>query len=168
MLAPSVGHAQPWRFVKVESSSRRAGILANFEAANTRALQGYAGEKRAAYARLKLAGLAEAPVQLAVLCDESTAAGSGLGRQTMPQMMPYSVVCAIHTLWLAARMHGLGCGWISILDPESALRTLDAPPGHSLIAYLCLGWPERTSDAPELEQAGWQSRLDPSALIWTC
>ena len=157
-LAPSVGNAQPWRFVSVDDPENRAATIANFNQANQRALTGYHGERAQLYAGLKLAGLQEAPRHLAVFCDESTQQGSGLGRQTMPETLRYSAVLAVHTLWLAARMRGLGVGWVSILDPEAATRQLRVPDDWSLIAYLCLGWPVEDHDEPELQRAGWQAR----------
>jgi 5,6-dimethylbenzimidazole synthase len=157
-LAPSVGLSQPWRFVLVETSARRAAIAENFSRANDAALNGYAGERQARYARLKLEGLSQAPVHLAVCADETTGQGHGLGRQTMPETIRYSVVAAIQTLWLAARAEGLGVGWVSILDPEAACATLDLPPGWTFVAYLCLGWPEEEHDDPELERRGWEQR----------
>ena len=157
--APSVGFSQPWRFVLVETAERRAAISANFECANRAALDGYDGERRGAYAQLKLAGLAQAPVHLAVCADEATDVGHGLGRHTMPETLRYSVVTAVQTLWLAARAEGLGVGWISILDPQAACRALELPADWSLIAYLCIGWPEEEHDDPELERHGWQERL---------
>lgn len=157
--APSVGFSQPWRFVLVESEARRAAIAANFARANQTALDGYDGERRGAYARLKLEGLAQAPVHLAVCADEATEAGHGLGQQTMPETLRYSVVASIQTFWLAARAEGLGVGWVSILDPDAACRALDLPSDWSLVAYLCIGWPEEEHDDPELERHGWQARL---------
>jgi 5,6-dimethylbenzimidazole synthase len=157
-LAPSVGNAQPWRFVSVDDPANRAAIIANFNEANQRALAGYHGERAQLYAGLKLAGLQEAPRHLAVFCDESTAQGSGLGRQTMPETLRYSVVIAVHTLWLAARTRGLGVGWVSILDPVAAAQTLRVPEGWSLVAYLCLGWPAENHEVPELQRVGWQAR----------
>jgi 5,6-dimethylbenzimidazole synthase len=157
-LAPSVGLSQPWRFVLVETPERRAAIAKNFAKANDTALNGYAGERQARYARLKLEGLSQAPVHLAVCADETTGQGHGLGRQTMPETLRYSVVAAIQTLWLAARAEGLGVGWISILDPEAACATLDLPVGWTFVAYLCLGWPEEEHDDPELERHGWEQR----------
>ena len=162
--APSVGLSQPWRFVLVESLERRAAIAANFERANRNALDGYQGERRAAYAKLKLAGLSQAPVHLAVCADEATDVGHGLGRQTMPETLRYSVVTAVQTLWLAARAEGLGVGWVSILDPDAACKTLDLPCDWSLVAYLCIGWPEEEHDDPELERYGWQERLGDLAI----
>lgn len=161
-LAPSVGHSQPWRFVRVETEAARAAVRANFAACNAAALADYEGERARLYARLKLAGLEEAPVQLAVFCDGATPSGTGLGRRTMPEMLPYSVVTAVHTLWLAARAHGLGLGWVSILDPARLRADLDVPAAWQPVAYLCLGYPEAEHDRPELERVGWQG-VDPAA-----
>ena len=162
--APSVGLSQPWRFVLVETSARRLAISDNFARANQSALEGYSGERQARYARLKLEGLKQAPVHLAVCADEETTAGHGLGRQTMPETIRYSVVAAIQTLWLAARAEGLGVGWVSILDPDALRATLDLPPQWSFVAYLCIGWPEEEHDDPELERHGWQERLCGQAI----
>lgn len=157
--APSVGLSQPWRFVLVQSPERRQAIGENFSKANKAALGGYAGERQACYARLKLEGLAQAPVHLAVCADETTEQGHGLGRQTMPETIRYSVVAAIQTLWLAARAEGLGLGWVSILEPEAIKSVLDLPQHWTFVAYLCLGWPEEEHDDPELERHGWELRL---------
>jgi 5,6-dimethylbenzimidazole synthase len=163
-FAPSVGLSQPWRFVLVETEERRQAIRNNFAKANDAALNGYAGERQARYARLKLEGLSQAPVHLAVCADEATGQGHGLGRQTMPETLRYSVVAAIQTLWLAARAEGLGVGWVSILDPDVARATLDLPAGWSFVAYLCLGWPEEEHDDPELERHGWEQRSCEAAV----
>jgi len=164
-LAPSVGFSQPWRFVLVESSDRRNAIRANFEQCNREALSDYEGERAKLYASLKLAGLDEAPVHLAVFVDEATATGRGLGRKTMPEMLHYSAAMAIHAFWLAARAHGIGVGWVSILDPDHVKRTLDAPPTWTLIAYLCVGKPAEDNTRPLLERAGWESVDTESSAI---
>jgi 5,6-dimethylbenzimidazole synthase len=165
--APSVGHCQPWRFVLVESFDRREAVKGNFTLANAKALDNYYGEQRAQYARLKLEGLEDAPVHLAVFADEATPAGSGLGRGTMPETLRYSVVAAVQTLWLAARAEGLGLGWISILEPDTVRRVLDVPDSWSLIAYLCIGRPVEQHLDPELDRHRWQERLDISRMIFT-
>ncbi|MGY3451383.1 5,6-dimethylbenzimidazole synthase [Bradyrhizobium sp. USDA 4353] len=162
--APSVGFCQPWRFVLVESPARRAAIIENFKQANQSALAGYDGERRALYAGLKLEGLSQAPVHLAVCADEGAETGHRLGRATMPETLRYSVVAAIQTFWLAARAEGLGVGWVSILDPAAAGRELELPPDWTLIAYLCIGWPQEEHDDPELERHGWEARLDPDVV----
>lgn len=157
-LAPSVGNSQPWRFVAVESPAARAAVRANFAAANAEALAAQPEERRHLYATLKLAGLNRAPVQLAVFTDTGTAQGHGLGRMTMPQTLEHSTAMAVHTLWLAARVAGIGVGWVSILDPERMCRDLTTPAGWRFTAYLCLGVPEEEHAEPELERAGWQAR----------
>ena len=163
--SPSVGNSQPWRFVSVESAVRRAAVIENFNLCNAAALKSYEGERAALYARLKLAGLREAPVHLAVFCDHATTAGAGLGRKTMPEMLDYSVVAAVHSFWLAARARGLGVGWVSIIDPLEVARCLDAPESWRLIAYLCVGVPEEEHADPELERCGWQAHeAQPGAL----
>lgn len=155
---PSVGLSQPWRFVTVDDPGRRAAIRAIFAAANAAAAAARPAEDAVLYAGLKLAGLDQAPCQLAVFVDPSPAQGRGLGRLTMPETAAYSAVMAIHTLWLAARAAGLGLGWVSILDPGAVADVLDVPAGWRLVAYLCLGMPESDSEQPELERAGWETR----------
>lgn len=164
-FAPSVGLSEPWRYVLVSRPELRAEIRADFEQANAQALSGYSGEQAALYARLKLAGLDSAPVHLGVFADRSTTQGSGLGCQTMPEMMEYSIVAAITTLWLAARAYGVGMGWVSILNPERVCTILSVPDEWRLVAYLCIGYPERESLTPELEQAGWEKRRERITLL---
>lgn len=165
MLAPSVGNSQPWRFVKVDDAERRARVRDNFEQCNRAALAEYEGERAALYARLKLAGLDRAPVHLAVFVDEGTDCGGRLGQRTMPETLTWSVVGAVHALWLVARAHGVGVGWVSILDAGNVRDALALPVSWSLVAYLCIGWPEEEHLDPELERAGWQRRFGDLARV---
>ena len=157
-LAPSVGLSEPWRIVRVISPELRQKSIENYQTANATALEGYDGEKAAMYSGLKLSGMSEAPEHIAIFCDDSTSKGSGHGATTMPEMRRYSVVGAINLMWLHARAHGLGMGWVSILDAPKLCADLDIPQDWSLIAYLCIGWPEANSTTPELETAGWETR----------
>ncbi|MEM9575483.1 MAG: 5,6-dimethylbenzimidazole synthase [Pseudomonadota bacterium] len=154
--APSVGNARPWRVVQVNSAKHRSRIVEIFETCNSEAAETYDSKTRREYLALKLAGLREAPVHLAVFTDQNVAEGRGLGRRTMPEMLSYSTVMAIHTLWLAARAENIGMGWVSILDPDEVTAALDVPPSWSLTGYLCLGYPQTESDTPLLHQTGWQ------------
>ena len=164
-LAPSVGLSQPWRFVEVRSEEPRRAVRASFERCNAEALGREAGERAALYARLKLAGLEEAPTHFAVFADRETPQGRGLGRRTMPATIDYSAVMAVHTLWLAARAEGIGLGWVSILDPEIVTAALDVPASWTFIGYFCLGYPLETDCVPALEREGWEERRDPASVL---
>ncbi len=163
-MAPSVGLSQPWRFVDLRDPARRQTIIDSFKKCNAAALADYSGDDKKNYARLKLEGLQQAPVQLAVFADTTSTKGKNLGRKTMPETTAYSVVTAIHTFWLAARTRGLGVGWVSILEPEAVAKACDTPQNWQLIAYLCIGWPQQQTLEPELETAGWESRAELSQV----
>lgn len=162
-FAPSVGNARPWRVLHVKSAHRRNAVMANFEAANAKAAAVYQEDQRAAYNTLKLAGLREAPVHLAIFTETAPEAGHGLGRQTMPEMLHYSTVAAIHTLWLVARAENLGVGWVSILEPDVVARTLAVPDNWQLTGYLCLGKAVSDDDTPLLHRNDWQSNAE---TVW--
>ena len=164
-LAPSVGLSQPWRFVIVDDPARRRAVLEDFRSCNADALKSYADDLAARYAKLKLAGLEEAPSQVAIFADPATQTGHGLGRRTMPEMIEYSVVAAIHTLWLAARAEGIAMGWLSILTPGRINQVLDVPEAWRFLGYFCLGYPQAESASPELERAGWERRRDVGTYV---
>jgi 5,6-dimethylbenzimidazole synthase len=164
-LAPSVGLSQPWRFVIIEDPARRDAVRQNFATCNAQALAAQDSCRASNYARLKLAGLQEAPAHFAVFADRSTAQGHGLGRRTMPEMIEYSAVTAVHTIWLAARAQGIGMGWVSILDPAALAEILNVPPDWKFIGYFCLGYPQTDDTIPELEQAGWEQRRPASIIL---
>ena len=164
-LSPSVGLSEPWRFVSVDDPARRAAVRENFARANAAALAVQAPERQTRYARLKLSGLDEAPVHLAAFCDPADVQGQGLGRATMDETVDYSVAIAIHTLWLAARLEGIGLGWVSILEPSALRDALDVPQQWRFIGYLCLGYPASEDDCPALQRAGWERRRDPACRL---
>ncbi|MCB8882491.1 5,6-dimethylbenzimidazole synthase [Acidisoma cellulosilytica] len=157
-LAPSVGLSQPWRFVTVDDPERRAAMRDNFARSNAEALAGQSDDNAAHYARLKLAGLDQAPCHVAVFAERDPEQGHGLGRRTMPETTAYSAVMAVYTIWLAARAEGLGLGWVSILDPADIAAVLDVPLRWTFIGYFCLGYASAENDIPELERLGWEHR----------
>jgi 5,6-dimethylbenzimidazole synthase len=164
-LAPSVGLSQPWRFVLVDSPLRREAVKQCFKNCNASALSDQSGGRAALYARLKLEGLDDAPCHVAVLADVATSQGHGLGRKTMPEMIQYSAVLAVHTLWLAARAEGIGVGWLSILEPSRVTAILEVPPEWAFIGYFCIGYPAEDSEIPALEQQGWETRRPPEETV---
>src|ERR1700685_1551298 len=164
-VARSVALSQPWRFVIVEDAVARAAIRQNFATSNAQALAAQSGARAGLYAQLKLAGLDEAPCHLAVFADRATTQGHGLGRRTMPEMIDYSAVTAVHTIWLAARAQGIGMGWVSILDATAVAVQLAVPADWKFIGYFCLGYPQADDTIPELEQSGWERRRLPASVI---
>jgi len=168
-LAPSVGNAQPWRFLRIRTPSFRNALADHVDAMAKQAGQRYGESARGElYASLKLHGLREAPEIIAVFSVESPDAGHGLGIATMPDAMRYSTVLAIHTMWLAAQVRGIGMGWVSILEADFVTRLLGAPDDWHLIALLCLGYPAAASETAELERLGWQERQDWRAHVSEC
>lgn len=155
-LAPSVGNSRPWRVIRVASPALRRALWEEFVHSNAEAARPYRGERRRAYARLRLAGLDRAPLQLAVFTDTDPPEGMGLGRATMPQTLHQSTAMAIHALWLAARARNLGLGMVSIIRPERVAALLGAPQGWAFSALLCLGRAAFDDDTPLLDRAGWQ------------
>ncbi|GGI86354.1 5,6-dimethylbenzimidazole synthase [Shewanella gelidii] len=155
-LAPSVGFSQPWEFVVIRDGDIKQQVADNFAKENDKALQLFHGEQKALYTRLKLEGIKESPVNIAVFyaqADEVT-----LGQTSMAEMGEYSVVCAIQNMWLMARSLNVGIGWVSIVDPQAVKQTLNAPAGHKLVGYLCVGYVDEFFDMPELEKLKWKQR----------
>jgi 5,6-dimethylbenzimidazole synthase len=164
--AGSVGFMQPWNFIVVRSLEVRQKVHDLFTRENARAAQNYSGERRQLYDSLKLAGILDAPISLAVTCDRTRNGPAVLGRNSMPEMDIYSTCCAIQNLWLAARNEGVGVGWVSILDPTLVKPLLGIPEHVLLVAWLCVGLPIEFEDRPMLESAGWQKRLPLADVVY--
>jgi len=160
--APSVGFSQPWEFVLVEDREVRQRVRASFEEANERA-QAVFEHRGEEYARLKLEGILESPLNIAVFYVPAT--GAVLGQTAMAEAGLYSVVCAVQNMWLMARALNVGMGWVSILDPEQVRDLLGAPEGSRLVAYLCVGYTYGFYDQPELELLQWEKRKMRDKLI---
>lgn len=166
-FAPSVGFMQPWNFIFVNSYALRRSIKDQFIETNRGQLEKIPEEERKKlYRDLKLEGIMEAPVNVAVTCDRNRDAPFVLGRGPMPETDLFSTCLAIQNMWLAARAEGIGIGWVSILDQEKTEELLKLPEGVRLVAYLCIGYPVEFRPKPMLEEKGWKSRLDLSKLIY--
>ena len=81
------------------------------------------------------------------------------------EMDLYSSVCAVQTLWLAARAENLGVGWVSIIHHDTLKEALNIPEHIVPIAYLCIGKVDYFHEKPELEKAGWLPRLPLEELV---
>lgn len=164
--AGSVGFMQPWNFIVIKSPTTKNEVYSSFLESNQAGAAHFTGERHALYKSLKLEGIREAPINLAVTCDHSRGGPHVLGRNTMREMDLYSTCGAIQNLWLAARAEGLGVGWVSILDPDQVKALLHIPAHVTLVAYLCLGYPEAFLERPLLETIGWRERLPLSEVIF--
>ncbi|MTI33554.1 5,6-dimethylbenzimidazole synthase [Xanthovirga aplysinae] len=161
--APSVGFSQPWEFVLVTDSVVRREIHDSFEEENEKAAALFHEERNDLYQQLKLEGILESPLNVAVFYRPSEK--PVLGQTTMEEMGKYSVVCAIQNMWLAARALNIGMGWVSILDPKKVKSILDVPQDRELIGYMCLGYVDYFLPEPELLRLNWEKRKQLESLI---
>ena len=162
--APSVGYSQPWEFVIVRDQNKKAAIKESFKVENAKASKVFNTERQALYQELKLEGIHEAPLNIAVFYKPSNK--PVLGQNSMQEMGVYSVVCAIQNMWLMARALNIGLGWVSIVDPERVKEILNAPKQNTLVAYLCLGYVDKFYEKPELESKQWEKRKQLSDLVF--
>ncbi len=154
--APSVGFSQPWEFVIIKDRETKEAIKKSFKHENEKAAALFNDDKQQEYIRLKLEGITEAPLNIAVFYTPSKE--PVLGQTSMPEVGRYSVTCAIQNMWLMARSLNIGMGWVSILDPEEVKRILQAPQENELIGYLCFGYTDMFYSQPELELRKWDKR----------
>lgn len=163
--AGSVGFMQPWDFVVIRNRATKRAVKDLFREANRKASAKYAGARGELYQRLKLEGIEEAPINLCVTCSRRRGGPHVLGRSTVRATDLYSTCCAVQNLWLAARAEGIGVGWVSILDHEKLKRVIGVPQSVTVLAYLCLGYVSKFEAQPDLETAGWRSRIPVGRLI---
>lgn len=156
--APSVGHSQPWRFIVVTDPTTRDRAAAMADRARVDQAAHLASERAARMLDLKLEGLREAPVGIVVACDRRTPATGVLGRATFPDADMWSCATAIENMWLTARAHGLGMGWVTLFDPDDLADLLGLPEGVVTLGWLCLGWPDERPPSPGLERAAWSKK----------
>jgi len=150
---------QPWDCIIIRDRATTAKIRTVFLRENEKAAANYRGDRAVLYRSLKLEGIEEAPINLCVTCDRTRAGPHVLGRNTIIDTDLYSTCCAIQNLWLAARVEGIGVGWVSILNPDDLRQILGIPEHVVPVAYLCAGYPREFLDEPELQRRGWATRL---------
>jgi len=164
--APSVGLMQPWNFIVIQEADTKARIKDIFLEENEKAAAHYSGPRANLYRSLKLEGIQEAPVNLCVTSDRTRAGTHVLGRNTIVDTDLYSTCCAIENLWLAARVEGIGVGWVSILSHDELRKLLGIPDHIVVVAYLCLGYAQEFFDEPELQRRRWASRVPLDQLVY--
>ncbi len=157
--APSVGHSQPWRFVVVRDPQLRASAAVMADRARLAQARQLDADSARHLRSLQLEGIREAPLGVVVCCDRRARPAGVLGRATFPDTDLWSCACAIENIWLTARAHGLGLGWVTLFDPDELHALLGLPEGVVTLGWLCLGWPDERPPAPGLERQGWSQRL---------
>jgi len=161
LTAPSVGYSQPWKFVVIKNQNIKDEIFNNFTDENEKAKDIF--KTKELYNKLKLEGIKEAPINIAVLYEESE--DEILGMTSMKKMGEYSVVCAIQNMWLMARALNIGIGWVSILDEKQLLKDINKDENSTLIAYLCVGYVDTFLKEPELKTLGWEDKKEKNSVI---
>jgi 5,6-dimethylbenzimidazole synthase len=164
--APPVGLMQPWNFIVIRDAATKARVKALFEVQNELAVANYTGARADLYGSLKLEGIDKAPINLCVTCDRTRSGPHVLGRNTVVDTDLYSTCCAVQNLWLAARVEGVGVGWVSILDYDDLRPILGIPATVVPVAYLCIGYPREFLDEPELHRRGWETRLTLEQIVY--
>ncbi|RAL24565.1 5,6-dimethylbenzimidazole synthase [Thermoflavimicrobium daqui] len=165
--APSVGFMQPWNFILITENEIKQKVKLSFEETNQDQLDKLSqDERKELYRMLKLEGIMEAPLNLAVTCDRNRDAPFVLGRSPMPETDLYSTCLAIQNMWLAARAEGIGIGWVSLMNQKEVEQILGLPAHVQLVAYLCMGYPLEFPEKPMLEKLGWKSRLSLQTLVY--
>lgn len=161
--APSVGYSQPWQIIIISDKTIKQNIKEIFEFENKAALQKFSGERSGFYQQLKLEGITEAPLNIAIFYKPIDS--PVLGQTSCKETGIYSVVCGVQNMWLMARSLNIGISWVSILDEEKVKQVLHVPSDLQLVAYLCIGYVQEFKDIPELETLGWEIRKDRSEYI---
>lgn len=159
--APSVGYSQPWDFILIKDYATRTLVRNSFirEREKSKSLLQEDSDRQKLYLSLKLEGILDSSLNICVTYDPTRFGPFVLGRTSMPETGVYSVCCAIQNLWLAARVEGIGIGWVSILSLSELKKILSLPDHILPVAYLCVGYVSQFYSNPDLESAGWLERM---------
>jgi 5,6-dimethylbenzimidazole synthase len=154
--APSVGYSQPWKFVIIEDESIKNRVYENFEKEYNSSKKHF--KDRPIYEQLKLEGIKEAPINMALFYKKSRV--EILGQTSQKKMGEYSVVCAIQNMWLMARSLNIGMGWVSILKAKEIKKILEISDEYKLVGYLCVGYVKEFPLEPELQTLKWNKQKE--------
>jgi 5,6-dimethylbenzimidazole synthase len=164
--APSVGLSQPWNYIVIRNIETRKKIKEVVEEKRMDFYKSLPDDKKIKFSGIKIEGILESDLNIAVTCDFSRKGPDILGRRTMPETSEYSVVLSIENMWLSATSEGIGIGWISFIDPESVKIILGIPEQIKLVAYLAVGYVSGEHNIPELQEKGWENRDNLSNFVY--
>lgn len=155
LAAPSVGYSQPWEFVIVNNKQKKK-VSKHFKKKFNKSKKLF--KKRPLYKKLKLEGINESDLNIAVFYKKTK--DNVLGQTYMKEAGEYSVVCAVMNMWLTARALNIGMGWVSILKKKKMNKIFNKnSKDYKFIAYLCLGYTDFFYDEPELKKLNWNKKL---------
>ena len=161
--APSVGFSQPWKFVVIKDEKIKNKVYKNFKKEYTKSKKYFKTSKL--YSNLKLEGIKETPINIAVYYKKPKK--KILGQTSQEKMGEYSVVCAIQNMWLMARSLNIGIGWVSILKPKKINKILNMNEHYVLVGYLCVGYVKKFLNKPELQKLKWAKQKEfKKIVIW--
>ncbi len=163
-MAPSVGLMQPWRFIRITDNLIRKSIFEIVD--KERALTGEAlGHRKQEFLKLKVEGVMQcSELLIAALPDGREK--HVFGRRTIPEMDLASLSCAIQNMWLAARVEGIGMGWVSLFEPEDIKKLLSMPSASQPIAVLCIGHVNEFYEKPMLVMENWAEEMTLESMMY--
>jgi 5,6-dimethylbenzimidazole synthase len=156
--APSVGLTQPWDFLLVRDQQLRRAFKAHVEHEQAAFAATLDDQQRQTFQRIKIEGILESTLGIAVTYDADRGAPAVLGRNSIADAGLYSVCLAIQNLWLAATAEGLGVGWVSFYREDFLQQLLRIPGSVRPVAWLCVGPVSQLQTVPDLERHGWRQR----------
>jgi 5,6-dimethylbenzimidazole synthase len=162
--APSVGFMQPWRLIHVSDPDLKTRMVEIVDAERLRTAE-VLPSRTAEFLRLKVEGL-KSCAEIVVVAMMDGCEQHIFGKRTLPELALASAACAIQNMWLAARVEGIGLGWVSFFDPAALARLFAMPQGAKPIAILCIGPVASFPDQPVLETKGWGARLSLHQVVF--
>ena len=69
-------------------------------------------------------------------------------------------------MWLAARVEGIGMGWVSLFEPEDIKRLLSMLSASQPIAVLCIGHVNEFYEKPMLVMENWAEEMTLDSTIY--
>ncbi|GAA2571919.1 5,6-dimethylbenzimidazole synthase [Winogradskya consettensis] len=169
--APSVGLTQPWDFILINDEGVKNAFHTHVQQERKTFESTLDAPTANRFATIKIDGILESTLSLAVTYDPTRGSPAVLGRHAIADAGLYSVCLAIQNLWLAATAENLGIGWVSFYREDFLTQLLNIPTGIRPVAWLCLGPVTHLEETPDLERHGWRTRRPLSKALhenrWT-
>lgn len=136
--APSPLNLQPWEFIVITNSDKKAEIHAEAVRCKTWALEKSGWKWIGGY---NVEFLIAAPVIIAVVGDPKKS-GVDMFMEGGPTGYQHACAAAIQNMLLAAHASGLGALWFTFFDRDLMGSILGVTGGKTVTALVCLGVPD--------------------------